>query len=206
MSLESAENNYLWLLSLAEGFRTSSPPDIQSCVQCLLAILNINPSPRNAAKTHLQLGNLFIQYTNNSDIAQRHLENAVIIYNQSLIAKQILTKALEESAHSAYWHCKLLFQLAKIHANDREFVNAANVLSAGAGYAEVSNYTRILFLLSQGVMLMIDRRLDEVHPVLTQAGQFLEAWQGSTLQKESLKVFFLVLQVCHHLNAGQVKS
>ncbi|RWS18839.1 MAU2 chromatid cohesion factor-like protein, partial [Leptotrombidium deliense] len=69
-----------------------------------------------------------------------------------------------------------------------------------------SHYTRILFLLSKGMMLMIDRRLHEVHPVLTQAGQLVEAWQGSPQQKESLKVFFLVLQVCHHLNAGQVKS
>ena len=51
---------------------------------------------------------------------------------------------------------------------------------------------------------MIDRKLQEVHQVLTLAGQLVEAWQGSTAQKEALKVFFLVLQVCHYLTAGQV--
>ena len=44
------------------------------------------------------------------------------------------------------------------------------------------------------MMLMIDRRLAEVHPVLSLAGQLVEAWQGNLPQKESLKVFFLVLQ------------
>lgn len=53
---------------------------------------------------------------------------------------------------------------------------------------------------------MIARRLAEVHPVLSTAGQLIEAWQGNPQKKESLKVFFLVLQVCHHLNSGQVKS
>jgi MAternally-affected-uncoordination protein len=51
---------------------------------------------------------------------------------------------------------------------------------------------------------MIDRRLTEVHPVLSLAGQLVESWQGTVQMKEALKVYFLVLQVCHHLNAGQV--
>lgn len=55
-------------------------------------------------------------------------------------------------------------------------------------------------------MLMIDKRINEVHPVLTLAGQLVETWPGNVHLKEALKVFFLVLQVCHHLNAGQVKS
>jgi len=53
---------------------------------------------------------------------------------------------------------------------------------------------------------MIDRRLTEVHPVLSLAGQLVETWNGNLQMKEALKVYFLVLQVCHHLNAGQVKS
>lgn len=53
---------------------------------------------------------------------------------------------------------------------------------------------------------MIDKRISEVHPVLTLAGQLVESWPGNVHLKEALKVFFLVLQVCHHLNAGQVKS
>lgn len=32
--------------------------------------------------------------------------------NQSIMAKQILRKALQISQHNVYWHCRLLFQLA----------------------------------------------------------------------------------------------
>lgn len=81
-------------------------------------------------------------------------------------------------------------------------------MNIGAEYANISgaHYTRILFLLSRGMVLMIDKRINEVHPVLNLAGQLVESWQGNVHLKEALKVFFLVLQVCHHLNAGQVKS
>lgn len=126
--------------------------------------------------------------------------------NQLGLSKQILRKGLEESSHRVFWHCKLLFQLAQLHVIEHDFLSASNVLSAGADFAQMSEayYTRILFLLSKGMMLMIDRRFAEAHPVLSLAQQLVEAWQGNIQQKESLKVFFLILQVCHHLNAGQV--
>ena len=41
--------------------------------------------------------------------------------------------------------------------------------------------------------------------MLTQAGSSIESYSGGhPAKKESLKVFFLVLQVCHLLMAGQV--
>ncbi|KAJ7423299.1 MAU2 chromatid cohesion factor like protein [Willisornis vidua] len=52
----------------------------------------------------------------------------------------------------------------------------------------------------------MERKLQEVHPLLTLCGQIVENWQGNPIQKESLRVFFLVLQVTHYLDAGQVKS
>lgn len=53
---------------------------------------------------------------------------------------------------------------------------------------------------------MIDRNMIEVPQVMNYASQLVESLQGDLQQKECLKVFFLVLQVCHHLTAGQVKS
>ncbi len=96
--------------------------------------------------------------------------------------------------------------MKQIYGNEQEFSLATNILSRGVDYANMSgaHYTHILFLLSKGMTLMIDRRLTEVHPVLTCAGQLVEKWSGNLQMKEALKVFFLVLQVCHHLNAGQV--
>jgi MAternally-affected-uncoordination protein len=52
----------------------------------------------------------------------------------------------------------------------------------------------------------MERKLQEVHPLLTLCGQIVENWQGNPIQKESLRVFFLVLQVTHYLDAGQVRG
>ncbi|UXI16012.1 threonine-tRNA ligase [Sarcoptes scabiei] len=233
MNSYNPENVYLTLISLAEEFRTQKPPDIRNCIQCLYAIINLRvPYPAIEAKTHLQIGSLLLDHSNNLELAKTHLKKAwgqaetlanceEIIYesiyllakiyerlNHTLGAKEILRKGVEKSCRAVYWHIKLLFQLAQIHAHDQEYNEAANVLNIGAEYANISgaHYSRILFLLSRGMLLMIDKRIAEVHQVLNLAGQLVESWQGNAHLKEALKVFFLVLQVCHHLNAGQVKS
>lgn len=69
---------YLSLLGLAEYFRTSSPPNIKLCIQCLKAVFNFKPPQRVEARTHLQLGNILWSCTKNTDLAKSHLEQAVI--------------------------------------------------------------------------------------------------------------------------------
>ena len=69
---------YLSLLGLAEHFRVSTPPNIRLCVQCLQTVFNFKPPARVEARTHLQLGNILVQYTKNVDLARSHLEQAVI--------------------------------------------------------------------------------------------------------------------------------
>ena len=66
------------------------------------------------------------------------------------------------------------------------------------------NYCRCgLCALSK--VLLVERKLADVHEVLGQAGNAIEQWAAPSVhQKESLKVFFLVLQVCHYLMCGQV--
>lgn len=44
-------------------------------------------------------------------------------------------------------------------------------------------------------LLLIDKKITEVLPLLNQAGHLVDSWTGSIHQKEYLKVFFLVLQV-----------
>ena len=126
--------------------------------------------------------------------------------NEYRTAKDILSKGLEGSSNHVWWHCKFLFQLAQIHAKEHDYMSSANILSAGADYAQMSgaSYTRILFLLSKGMMLLIGRSYVDAHTAISLAQQLLESWQGNNQQKESLTVFFLILQVCHHLNAGKV--
>ncbi|XP_042575135.1 MAU2 chromatid cohesion factor homolog, partial [Cyprinus carpio] len=123
-------------------------------------------------------------------------------------AKPLLRKAIQISQQTPYWHCRLLFQLAQLHTLEKDLVSACDLLGVGAEYARVvgSEYTRALFLLSKGMLLLMERKLQEVHPLLTLCGQIVETWQGNPIQKESLRVFFLVLQVTHYLDAGQVKS
>lgn len=56
-------------------------------------------------------------------------------------------------------------------------------------------------------MLLIDKKLSDVQVVLSQANAMIEQWTTvSVQQKESLKVFFLIIQVCHYLLAGQVRK
>lgn len=223
---------YLSLLGLAENFRTSSPPDIKLCIQCLQAVFHFKPPHRVEARTHLQLGNILLQHTKNIDLAITHLERAWILsqtinqfddvkfeaasvlaglhdqQHQSNLSKPILRKAIELSQHSIYWHCRLIFQLAQIHASECDYELASSLLGVGVDYAHISSaaYTRVLFLLSKGMLLLIDKKFNEVLPLLNQAGHLVDNWQGNQYQKEYLRVFFLVLQVCHYLMAGQVKS
>ncbi|CAH1163585.1 unnamed protein product [Phaedon cochleariae] len=223
---------YLSLLGLAEHFRTSSPPMIKLCIQCLQAVFNFKPPQRVEARTHLQLGNILLTHTKNIDLAKNHLEQAWLLsqvinsfddvkfeaasvlaelyeqQEQICLSKPILRKAIELSQHNVYWHCRLIFQLAQIHATEKDYTLASSLLGVGVDYAHISNasYTRVLFLLSKGMLLLIDKKLQEVQPVLNQAGHLIETWTGAVYQKEYLKVYFLVLQVCHYLMAGQVKS
>jgi len=54
-------------------------------------------------------------------------------------------------------------------------------------------------------VLLVEKKLSDVHVVLGQASTAIEQWPAPSVhQKESLKVFFLVLQVCHYLMCGQV--
>lgn len=53
---------------------------------------------------------------------------------------------------------------------------------------------------------LISKNIPCVHDAMTQAGHLIETFSGNPLHKEYLKVFFLVLQVCHYLMAGQVSD
>ncbi|XP_013405150.1 MAU2 chromatid cohesion factor homolog [Lingula anatina] len=223
---------YLPLLGIAESFRTSNPPNIKLCIHCLQAILNLKPPPRIEARTRLQLGGLLFTHTKNIDLARSHLETAWGLSNsipsfddvkfeaastlgqlyeqQSQVhaAKPVLRKAIEISSDAPYWRCRLLFQLAQIHVQEKDFVSAVGLLGVGADFAQRmgAQYSRVLYLLSRGMLLLISKNLTEVHQSLSLSGELIERLQGDPGRKEGLKVFFLILQVCHFLMAGQVKS
>lgn len=242
------------LLSLAEEFRTKSPPDLKSSMQCLLAILNLPVAPHIIARTNYNLGSMIYKYTFDTNIAQTYLERAyeqtqtpemiptrlqvvallVDIYlsqNQRQLARQLLTRAINDTTTSGgghfhlYWHYRFLLKLSQMNLQDGDFTNANNLLSIGAQTASTTNdsYTRILFLLSKGMILMIARKYpnsiaqqpqhmqqsspdEQLHETLTTVGNLLEAWPGDSSRKEGLKVFYLVLQVCHNLNKGLNKT
>lgn len=68
---------YLALLGSAETFRAANPPNIKLCIQCLHGVLNCKPPPRIEARTHLQLGNVLLNFSHNPDLARQHLEKSV---------------------------------------------------------------------------------------------------------------------------------
>lgn len=224
---------YAALLGLAEHFRTSNPPDVKQCIHCLQTVFTFKPPPNIEARTHLQIGTVLSNHTKNIDLALSHVDRAWTISQSiqsyedvtyeaasllgQLYEKQsriheatvILRSAVDSSPPFPYWHCRLLFQLAQLHMQEGDYVSAAALLSRGADYAASnrSEFTKILFLLSKGMVLLVEKKLVDVHAVLGQAGNAIEQWAASSVhQKESLKVFFLVLQVCHYLMCGQVKT
>ncbi|XP_046543112.1 MAU2 chromatid cohesion factor homolog isoform X1 [Haliotis rubra] len=235
MKMASTSNEQPWytaLLGFAENFRTSNPPNIRLCIHCLQSIFTFKPPPQIEARTHLQLGNILLTHTKNIDAARAHLEKAWSVssslsanddvlfesasilsqlyeqQNQVQLAKPILHRAIEMSQQAPYWHCRLLFQLAQIFAIEKDFLSACGLLGVGAEFARTaqSDYTRMLFLLSKGMLLLIDKKMKDVDECLSMVSGLIETYQGSPIHKESLKVFFLVLQVCHYLMSGQVKS
>lgn len=228
----SQDNCYISLLGLAEYFRTSNPPNIKKCVQCLQALFTFQPPSKVEARTHLQMGQILLGYTNNIDLARNHLEKAwklsenlvnfddvrfdtasllarlYLEQEQGSLAKAILRKAIELSQNNVYWHCRLLFQLAQIHATDKEYSLASELLAVGVESTDESNatYLKVLFLLSRAMILMIERKTNDVLALLNQAGSIIDNGIQNIHQKEYLKIFFLVLQVCYYLALGQVKT
>uniref|UniRef100_A0A336N1N3 MAU2 chromatid cohesion factor homolog n=1 Tax=Culicoides sonorensis TaxID=179676 RepID=A0A336N1N3_CULSO len=223
---------YVALLGLAEYFRTSNPPNIRHAIQCLQALFTFQPPLKMEARTHFQLAQILMNYTKNIDMAKGHLEKGWHIAenlsqfddvkfeiatllsslylreDQSGAAKVVLRKALELSQHNIQWHCKLLFQLAQIHSNDKEYAPASTLLAVGVDTCDDTSmaYLKTLFLLSRAMILMIERKTQEVHATLNQAVLIIDNSIQNVHLKEYLKLFFLTLQVLHYLQIGQVKT
>ncbi|XP_055703771.1 MAU2 chromatid cohesion factor homolog [Phlebotomus papatasi] len=230
----SQDSCYISLLGLAEHFRTSNPPEIKKSIQCLQALNSLNPPQKVEARTNLQIGQLLMAYTSNYDLARVHLEQAwtlaenilafddVKFVTASLLAQlyqqqdisslpksnKVLRKAIELSQSNVYWHCRLLLQLAQLHATNKQYGLAAELLSVGIDVSEEYNATfmKILFMLSKAMVLIVIRKTNEVSGILNQAGAIIETHLHNPHQKEYLKVFYLVLQVCYYLVIGQVKT
>lgn len=126
--------------------------------------------------------------------------------NNSAMAKPILRKAIELSQHNIYWHSKLLFQIAQIHVNEKDYGLASELLQFGAEVSDQAeaNYLKTLFLLSKAMLLIIERKTHSVQ-ILSQVEGLLETIQNTHL-KEYLRVFLLILQVIHYLQLGQIKT
>ncbi|TRY67660.1 hypothetical protein TCAL_05258 [Tigriopus californicus] len=240
--MSGLDPTYVSLLGLSEAFLQVG--DVKRSLQCLQSVLALSPplTPTLEARTHLQLGVLLKQRTKNRDLAKHHVEQAWyqsqkispfdgdVLFESGVVlaqffeeegqfnhVKQVLRKGIELSQNHSYWHCRLLFQLAGIHAVEKDYVSAVTVLGAGVDFAFMAgaNYTRLLFMLSKTMLLLLERKYAEANPILHTTGPMIENWvQQNTHQKEMvakqqkeyLQMFFLVLQVCYYLMVGQVKS
>ncbi|CAK6952454.1 MAU2 chromatid cohesion factor homolog isoform X2 [Scomber scombrus] len=195
-STDSPESWYLALLGFAEHFRTSSPPKIRLCVHCLQAVIPFKPPLWFEAQTHL-----------NSELVQTHPEKAVSYRPETRPAVCVSGAVFIHCTITGVSDTNVVFYYC---LNSGSYLNKSLNLKTSSLKQQVScqsfNVNRALFLLSKGMLLLMERKLSEVHPLLTLCGTIVENWQGNAIQKESLRVFFLVLQVTHYLDAGQVKS
>lgn len=56
------------------------------------------------------------------------------------------------------------------------------------------------------MILMVERKPNDALAILNQTGVLIDNGITNIHLKEYLKVFFFILQVCHHLYLGQVKT
>lgn len=96
----------------------------------------------------------------------------------------------------------------QLHAIDKEYSVASELLALGVEVTDETNatYLKVLFLLSRAMILMINKKMDDVLTVFHQASIVIESSIQNLQLKEYLKAFYLVLQVCYYLSLGQVKT
>lgn len=96
----------------------------------------------------------------------------------------------------------------QLHASDKEYSVASELLALGVELTDETNatYLKVLFLLSRAMVLMIDRKMNDVLTIFHQASIVIENAIQNLQLKEYLKAFYLVLQVCYYLALGQVKT
>ena len=230
-SNEPSDEFWLALMALADNFYTQSPPNIKLCAHCLLCITVSNPPPKIEARTHLQLGSLFLKETIHLDRAESHLEKAMTLSSKingytdcyfeagSLLAKvyvfqkktqdavTLLQTVYRDAQNSSYWNSRILFQLAQVAMDEGNLNAATHYLQTGE--AECSNrfgasYARILFKLGHGMLLLIQREFVGVDAVLGASSQLINCYNDSPKNKEMCKILFLIMQTCHFLYASQV--
>lgn len=87
--------------------------------------------------------------------------------------------------------------LQQLHASDKEYSVASELLALGVESTEDSNatYLKVLFLLSRAMILLVDRKMSDVLAIFHQASIVIENSIQNLQLKEYLKVFYLVLQV-----------
>lgn len=233
---QTSENDprYVALLGLAEKFRTAKPANIRLAIHCLQSIFAAQPPPRVAARTHLQIGKLLLQFSTEVSSAKEHLdkchnicESARLPYEDlrfecadlySTVCRKdcvpetaipVVAAAVEQSQKSPYWHCRLLFQTGQLYCDVKNYGFAVEYINRGINFCtkERTKYTKVLFLLSKAMILLIERNnLDEAAEILSTTTPILDSWIGTSTLTESLRVFELVLKVSRHLMLGQVKE
>ena len=128
-----SDPRYVALLGLAEQFRTAKPANIRLAIHCLKAVFVAQPPPRVAARTHLQIGKLLLQYGADATDAKDHFDKCNSICAGARLpfedlrfecadllavssrrtstpetAIATLADAVEQSQKVPYWHCRYL--------------------------------------------------------------------------------------------------
>ncbi|KRZ51252.1 DNA ligase 4 [Trichinella nativa] len=215
---------YLGLLSMAEDFRTRSPPEIVNALRCLLSIFEFSPPIVIEARLHFQVGHMYWSFTENIDHARQHLERAITLArshrafedvlsdaayslaqlyfktNENALGRNLLYQTIETLKNCQGMFCRqirLVFQLAQHLVNDRDYITAREVLQLGYQAAVNENciYIRIMILLSISQLYMFESRVKELHQTLSKVSQLIDSWQGSSIRKaKSSKACLIELQ------------
>lgn len=226
-------NLYYTLLGLAEKFRQTS--NYRLVIHCLESILTIKPAIETnlIIDVHFNLCKYYLKYTTNSlNLINTHLEKAAILlrylkandeyryeatyliykFHHDLNQKypiDLLRESLQTAIVCPIWYLRLLFLIGDYLVQNKDYNQSAYYMKLGIDYCAQNNikYTHILFILSKGLIHLLDRNTIELQQTMQPCAALIENHTTTNLyQIESLKVFFLTLQVTYFIQCGQMKS
>ncbi|XP_028411289.1 MAU2 chromatid cohesion factor homolog [Dendronephthya gigantea] len=226
---------YTALLGVADVYLRSDPPRIRECIHCLEATFCYKLPPHSEAHVRVQLGSIYLKYTENIDLARSHFERSVSLLEslgpgseellcqavtqlkelykiqnepQSSIPYLQLALKATQKLNCLHLYFETLFELAEIYASCNDVPEAIKHLTIGEQFSQQngSEYMRCLFILSKVLYLLVAQDYNQATMMLGSFGTYLELWRGPHLLVEHVRIFYLSLRTWLGIASGQPKT
>ncbi|RNA07819.1 MAU2 chromatid cohesion factor -like protein [Brachionus plicatilis] len=128
----------------------------------------------------------------------------------NIFSLDLIKNMIESSKALPVWHLRLIFLIGDLCFKEKDYQSAAYYINIGIQYCaqnKISSYTHIMLILTKGLIHLAQKNPNELQTTMEPCGKLIENFHTKNIyQIETLKVFFLVLQVAYFTQCGQAKS